>query len=691
MILRKMTLTNFRQILGRNEIQFAPAGDRNVTVLLGENGSGKSTLLNAFLWCLYGRVELENPEEVLCHKAVEEAAIGAQVDVEVTLVFDAHGSTYSVMRRLGYVKKDGGEIEQRGDEDFRVDVVRENGETSPEKDPIQAVSQLLPDQLSGFFFFRGEDMEALARQHSAGRLKDGVESFLDFSIIDNAIKHLQQVAGMFDADLGKVATGAAKEISEKIAQVKEELRDATVHHDGHQANVQSLEAQIDDIDRQLSEYREVQPLVDRKKVLVTERKVLEDEITNRRRDLAEVISRDGFLLPKSTALRTPLELADAAVERGELPAKIKPQFVDDLIQLGECICGHPIDEAMHKALMEWKANTGLADIEAAVNQMRTGIRSLKGREERGSEQLVERRAALATSVEGLNLVVGEYSDIQSKLEGKDFGIENLASLQAALRTINSDLVEAKVHTTREFDFISRLQERLDGLNDDRKEKTREQEQAHVLQQRFDAVETVRKTLVGLRVEWSGLVQKYTDTELKAMWAQVAQLDRMVEFTPDFHLTVKERGGDGAWRPSASSSANLRAVSLCFISALIQLASTMEGDQDDRSPGAFFRGGKYPLVMDAPFAHMGHYFKSTVPARLREVVPQVVIISSHDQWEDEVEDSLRGYVGAAYVLVLHRPGDIDSSSSIKLLGDTVDYVVPAIGEELDWSIISEVQT
>ena len=37
MILRKITLDNFRQIYGKHEITFALPGSRNVTVILGYN------------------------------------------------------------------------------------------------------------------------------------------------------------------------------------------------------------------------------------------------------------------------------------------------------------------------------------------------------------------------------------------------------------------------------------------------------------------------------------------------------------------------------------------------------------------------------------------------------------------------------------------------------------------------------
>lgn len=94
MILDKLTVENFRQLAGRGEVRFAPPGDRNVTVVLGQNGAGKSTLLNAFLWCLYGRIDLENPGELVCHKAAAyDTPVGGTVAAEVRLTVKDDGDT----------------------------------------------------------------------------------------------------------------------------------------------------------------------------------------------------------------------------------------------------------------------------------------------------------------------------------------------------------------------------------------------------------------------------------------------------------------------------------------------------------------------------------------------------------------------------------------------------------------------
>ena len=43
MLLKSITLTDFRNFKGTQSIDFADDSNRNVTVIMGENGSGKTT------------------------------------------------------------------------------------------------------------------------------------------------------------------------------------------------------------------------------------------------------------------------------------------------------------------------------------------------------------------------------------------------------------------------------------------------------------------------------------------------------------------------------------------------------------------------------------------------------------------------------------------------------------------------
>lgn len=69
MILEQAIIHNFRQYYGTFKIVFSRDKQKNITVIHGENGTGKTALLNAFSWCLYGKITLPNPDDLINHTA----------------------------------------------------------------------------------------------------------------------------------------------------------------------------------------------------------------------------------------------------------------------------------------------------------------------------------------------------------------------------------------------------------------------------------------------------------------------------------------------------------------------------------------------------------------------------------------------------------------------------------------------
>ena len=68
MILSKLTIKDFRQFKGTQEIIFADGTQKNVTVILGENGRGKTGIFRAIMFSLYGDQRISQDENV----AIEE-------------------------------------------------------------------------------------------------------------------------------------------------------------------------------------------------------------------------------------------------------------------------------------------------------------------------------------------------------------------------------------------------------------------------------------------------------------------------------------------------------------------------------------------------------------------------------------------------------------------------------------------
>ena len=64
MIIKSITLSNYRLYEGKNIITFTQDKDKPIFLISGENGFGKTTFLHSLIWCLYGRLIIEVEAEV---------------------------------------------------------------------------------------------------------------------------------------------------------------------------------------------------------------------------------------------------------------------------------------------------------------------------------------------------------------------------------------------------------------------------------------------------------------------------------------------------------------------------------------------------------------------------------------------------------------------------------------------------
>jgi DNA sulfur modification protein DndD len=687
MILKTLHIRNFRQIAGEYTLSLSPPGTRNVTVVIGENGSGKSTLLNAFRWCLYGSVDMENPDEILSHYAVYQADIGDRVDVEVRLQFEHDGTDYCILRIRQYEKMEGGAVAPVGEEVFRGTRIAPNGETKTIGDPIGFVGNLLPENLAKFFFFQGESILQMALQRSRDELREGVETFLDFRVLDRAISHLKAIEKEFGQDLKAIASDEVVKIQEKIDELVEEIDTLKNRKAEVEKNIAANLTDTELKKQRLSEVAQFRPLLQE----ITKQETLLVELEHQKKEavanLCALLSDRGYLAFSQKILDQPVALANAAVQKGELPAKIKPQFVADLLASDKCICGRVWDIDSRRTLEEWRNATGLAELEEAISDLRNKIFIYTNeRRKEFVEGLPAQRERIAAITDQIREALEKKSRAEREISNVSLDEEEIKELQAAYDKLKNDLVALKVQEALLGDQIQRKNEDRDKLDKERAALAKSQEKEQVISRRIDAAKNIRKALEQVRSDWSQFVQGYLDEQLKTAWAQVAQLPRRVSFNSDFTLSIEERGGNGEWVTSAPSEANCAVLALTFVSALIRFANEVGQDKDRKD---VFSGGEFPLVMDAPFAKMDEDFKRKVPTGLAGNVPQILLISNLDQWRGDVADGLQSRVGKAYVLSLHKPGEEGSRRMVKAFGKDVDYVITDEEGPMDWTEIKEV--
>ncbi|MGN8891026.1 AAA family ATPase [Dysosmobacter sp. HCP28S3_G4] len=109
MLIKSITLHNFRQFKGKQKLEFSSDSDKNVTVLLGDNTFGKTTILQSFNWCLYGVADFpkdSNPEFLLNLEVANElAGVQQKCEVYVELILEHKGMEYIILRKQPYIDR----------------------------------------------------------------------------------------------------------------------------------------------------------------------------------------------------------------------------------------------------------------------------------------------------------------------------------------------------------------------------------------------------------------------------------------------------------------------------------------------------------------------------------------------------------------------------------------------------------
>ena len=442
MIFKRLTLKNFRQFYGEHKIDFSTNPKTNVTVVHGANGSGKTTLLNAFTWLLYGATspDFEDPDRIESERAFSEVAPGQEVEAAVELTFDDRGFQYSV-KRVRTIKKD---IEgSRSPRSFQLTVryTDEAGEFHERKDPQNFIEYLLPPPLLPFFFFNGERIERLAGASAFAEVEEGVKVLLDLELFDRAIDHIDGgIARRLRNEIANHSGDEGKALKDQLDEVDVKLEAARKEIDQHGRNQTALQAEREEIDLKLAGMPELAKLQAERKAAESGIERIKTDLLQARQDLARALSRDGYLVLGYPALNEAHTLLEDAHKAGELPIKIKRQFVDELLSKQICICDRELlpDTPPHASVLGWRDRAGSEALDAAVSVTKSEIPSLLHRRERvvgELDRLQKKREDLLREQRDLH---DRYDELDAEVKKKAHG-EDQQKLQERREQIDEHL------------------------------------------------------------------------------------------------------------------------------------------------------------------------------------------------------------------------------------------------------------
>ena len=353
MLLKSLRLRNFRQYKGTQTVRFSTDPERNVTVILGDNTYGKTTLLQAFNWCFYGKVMLDNPDELLNYDVADAMANGDSEDVEVEIQLVHNGIDYTITRCRTY-SKIGASI-KAAQPTVSMSYIDDEGNSDPIKSSrIEGVIRsILPEGLSSYFFF---DTERVANVSTRKDLGESVKGLLGLSVLENAARHLgskahkRSVLGKLHSSMDEDGDKRAQDALARIQAAQDKRDDLRERLDECESEIAHLQARKKRLDDTLRDEPKTTELESRKRKLEAEveadTSALERTSTALRRDFS-VSSMHFFAVPlidQAMRLLQDAELDDKGIK------DLTRATLEDILARGTCVCG--LSFAEHQQLRQ---------------------------------------------------------------------------------------------------------------------------------------------------------------------------------------------------------------------------------------------------------------------------------------------------------------------------------------------------
>jgi DNA sulfur modification protein DndD len=649
--LLSIAIENFRQFYDQHRMDLDTRGHSNVIVIHGENGAGKTTLLNAFKWCFYGQTDFDSgADNLLNERAMFEAASGARLTMAVTVQFENDGDRYTAKREILFRKDLARGCEPMGEGNFTLTWSDPSGASHTSPNPSTHMSQILPEKMQPYFFFNGERIEKLAHVNSAEQVQSAIKNLMGLEIVERAAHHLG----------GPVITRLRKELKDTSSA---DLAEALERESAMGEKVKEVRAEIAQIDRNVLDFEEELQQVNRAFEATAEvanlhkaRLELEQQCDDIRQRLGTLhkerraeVGTFGGLAFADKLLKSAGSILDEKRKKGELPSKVKGQFIDDLLARRLCICERelaPGSSAYH-AVHAFKSTATSADVEDAFITTSGQIGpALKARDNLFAElttlQVREREYS-----DELHTRLGQIDEISGKIGNRES--EDIAALETKRGQLYEKIKGAVAQKGALSASVQEWSAKLTELTKERERLSAKSERNAVATQRLKLADEVKRVLDALYGALAEQVRHRLSTKVDETFKAIMRKPYWAEISDTYTLEIYKSIGGAKQLVYEKSTGESQVTSLSFVGSIVALAKERANADTEN-----FRGGVFPIVMDSPFGALDADYRNKIAEYIPELAEQVIIMVSTSQWKGEVASQITHRMAHAYTLQYTSP-------------------------------------
>jgi len=664
MKLVKIVFENFRQFYGKQELNLETSDTENVIVIHGENGSGKTTILEAFSWCLYGKMDLAQSQNILNERVFNTLSEGMSSDAKVVLLFEDRHKEYLIKRSVQVKKVGTTQYHTPADQTFEV---KQNG--SAISSPATAIDKIMSKELKKYFFFDGERIDSLAKPESSKEIENGIKNIMGISVYEKGIRHLKEAKKILADELKAIIPAGETSPYEEENAIQTDLDEYRVKLKN---NTKFKEDKLNEKERISDEIKSIIELEKHEKLKEMKEKELQS-YTNSLFKLIDkekkLISKDAYLAISSDLVVEMNSFLEEKRDKGELPSGIREQFIKDLIERGRCICGTSLMEGdVHvEHLNSLLGNT----VKKSVEDGFLKLNAFTDKSLTASDEFVEKLTDLHEQKNSLSLkmetVTGELSDIKLKMKEVSEGSNSaqLISKRDAIEELIDELTE-KIGAQKAK--IKDLENSLESIKRAISQHQTRNRQISIAEKRVELCQSSIDKMEDIYEQLTSMVRKKLSQKVSDIFSSII-IGKNAQINHNFELVIT-KVVNGKNQRTATSTGENQVASLAFISALVNLAK--EWDEAGRID-IFTGAGTYPVVMDSPFGTLDTTNRDLISKHVQSLAPQVITFVSTSQWSTEVEKNLKPFIKHEYVLQYYNPNQAKFQASQKsIVLDNVKY-------------------
>ena len=649
MLLKEIRLTNFRQFIGTQSVTFSLDPDRNVTIVMGEIGTGKTTLAQAFTWCLYGETDFEN-KIVLNNTVGQELGPNNESTVVVELALIHMGREYLVTREQKYTTDSKGMLKRPNNTKLIISYKNDDGQREFIKDNETEIrmKEILPKELSRYFFFDGERIGNMGKEIQRGKSKEfaeAVKGLLGLNALSAALEHIggrstNTVLKNYVNDYDAQSDSKIAEYRDKINTYDERLEEIEKRLSEIDEEETIADDKAKEYEQKISENRESEQLAADRKRLLQKEKELQTSKINNTSSVLETFSKQATAWISTKMISDSLEELAAAEKLDTGIPDIHARTIEYLIKRGTCICGTPIEfgsDAYNELnkLLEYIPPKSIGTI---IGQFARECELKNNLAASTFNDISNRYGMLREFETTYDDVENELANINQRLEGM-LNVGELQKKYTFYKEESKKLKRERNALLEESGGIKTKRERCEtesnelALKDDRNKKL-----AIYHAYATYIYQSIERTYKEEEKKTRDLLEKTINDIFKEIYDGGFSL----KIDEKYNIEVVVDDMDSVTGDVETSQGQSISIIFAFISGVIKLAR-----ENAIADGEMLMTEAYPLVMDAPLSSFDKTRIKTVCEALPKVAEQVIIFIKDTDGE-LAEENMGEKVGAKYM-------------------------------------------